>query len=143
MKKLQKIYLPGTAISFMLTILMTAAINILSGRGTHNYGFYVYVFELFGFLVAVEGIDYLLSFINFKTHMHYFISELVIIYVFLLGVGYAFHWIDFSVSGLFLVTIFFISIYSFIHWHFYKLFKQEAEYMNELIENRNKNFNQS
>lgn len=133
MKKIQKIYLPGTAMAFMLTILLTAVIDLLNG--TYNYD--SYVFELFGFLAAVEAIDYLISFINFKKYIHYFVSELVIIYVFMLGAGYIFHWYDFS-SSMVTVTVIFLLIYSFIHWHFYKLFKQEAAYINELIESRNK-----
>lgn len=136
MKRIQKTYLPGTAIAFMLTILLSALLNIFTGSGKENYGYYVYVFQLFGFLVAIEGIDYLLSFINFKSYIQYFLTELIILYAFLLGIGFLFGWIEWNPMSVILSTLLFLIIYSFIHWHFYRLYTLEADYINELIEKR-------
>lgn len=131
MYKLVKVYLPGTAIMFTLVMLSNVIINALYG-GFNDY--HQMTLELLGFIILLEVLDKLISKVNFKTYRAYFITTFIVMYSVYLAVGYVFHWFDFNVVNLIVVTIPFTLIFIGMHCYYRYLSKKEAEQINKLLD---------
>ncbi len=137
MLRFRKIILPSLAITFMLSILISVAWNIILGAGVNDY--FMFIIQLIVFLILIQIIDYFISKINFKNYLGYFTAANSIYYIVFLSFGYVFHWFGFRVSNIIMNTISFLIVTSFIHYHFHRLFAMEAEEINRLIDNRKTN----
>jgi len=135
MKKFRKVYLPSLAITFMLASLISAIFNIQAGNNQNGY--FTFIFQLLGYLICIEIIDYLLSKVNFKNYITYFITGGVIYYAIFMGCGYIFHWFGFQITNIIYMTMMFVAVCGFIQYHFYRLFQQEAKEINEILRGKN------
>lgn len=131
MKNLIFIRIPSTCICFTLIVVGNLIFNLLQGNSVSPF-----FLILFGWLIACQFIDLLISKIEFQKWSHYCIMESIIFYLlslflFRLFVG---HSMDISVLVSFTVT--FLITDGFIFWYFYKRQKMQAAEINELIQAR-------
>lgn len=80
MERIRIIYLPSTAITFMLVMLWVSVQNLLEG---YEYQNNIWILEVFAYIVLMEFLDVLLCKVEFKRYLGYFFSEAVIGYVLL------------------------------------------------------------
>jgi len=136
MRKVWRAYLPGICIGFTFSVLFSAIFNIVIHNG--NEGYFLFILQLFGFLVVINGMDYVLSFIDFKSYKTYFIVELILGYALFMAVSFVFHWFTFHLKNLMVMTAAYMAIYTFIHNYFNMLQKEKAEDINRLISKKEK-----
>ncbi|HEX3021674.1 MAG TPA: DUF3021 family protein [Lachnospiraceae bacterium] len=134
MNRIRKIYIQSISIAFTCTIVSSAILNITRGYD-NSYDFFI--IQLLAFLVANVVIDSLLcktAFVN--KYSTYLIVEGLIIYVVFMLVAYLFHWFDFRLENTIRNTMIFLVIYAAIQYHFYKLYQQEADQINQMLKDR-------
>ena len=130
MKQIFKIYIPSACITFTLTALLTCISNLLKGNaGIYNAWF----LQMFAFIVVVDILDFALGYINFKSYLAYFTTEFVLAYIAMLGFGYLGNWFSFTLHNLILTSIIFVSVYSSVHFYFYKISHMQADEINNLL----------
>ncbi|MBH1941730.1 DUF3021 family protein [Mobilitalea sibirica] len=134
MNKIRKIHLPAISMAFTLAILFSATITLL--RGNDTTGIFASVMQMLGFVVALQIINVFISRIRFRKYYQYYLSNFFIMYAFFISVAYVFHWFGFRLENIILNTIIFIFIFTFIQHHFYKLLKKEADEINALLDNK-------
>lgn len=130
MKQLIQTYLPSACITFTLSVLGSAIYNLLLGNPYQLQG---WLLLLFVYIAVLDLVDYGLSYINFRTYQAYFVTELIIFYIFLLIVGYFGKWFTFTAPSLIAISSMFLVIYCCIHAYFCKLRKYEADEINQLL----------
>ncbi|BCJ95807.1 hypothetical protein acsn021_33760 [Anaerocolumna cellulosilytica] len=136
MRKVWKSYLPGICIGFTFSVLFSAIYNIVTHNS--NEGYFLSILQLFGFLIVINGMDYLLSYIDFRSYKTYFITELILGYALFMATAFVFHWFSFHYKNLIIMTTAYVAIYTFIHSYFNMLEKERAAYINRLISNKEK-----
>ncbi len=131
MNHFRRIFLPSVALSFMYTSLFASILNLLQGyRKSSN----IFDLQLLLFLVAINGINYLLLKVPFSNFRMYVIVEGVLFYLFFLAVSYFFKWSNYENPATFIInSLFFFLIYSLVQRYFYKIMMKEAEDINRLI----------
>lgn len=130
MNKFIKIYLPGTCIVFTLAMLSTIITNALYG----DFGFYhIYMLELLGCIISFQILDQIIAKINFKTYKSYFITEYTIMLGAYLVAGILFNWFNFNLKSVIVIAIPFTLIFLGIHSYFRRVFKREADQVNQLL----------
>ena len=125
--------IPSVSICFTLTILLNLILNIINGYTADPFVFY-----LFAFLVVSQGIDALISLIDFKKWSHYCITESVILYAIslLFFSRYLFYNGTVDPYRLIAATIIFILVITAIFSYFRKRRQLQADEINELIAGR-------
>lgn len=133
MKQIIRTYLPSACITFTLSVIGSAILNLLNGN---LYQSQEWLLFLFTYIVVLDLMDYGLCYINFHTYRAYFITELILFYITLLIVGYFGHWFAFTVPSLTIISLMYFIIYYSIQTYFCKLRKYEADEINQLISNK-------
>lgn len=133
MERILRFYLPGGAIIFMLTIVITAISNYIQGYEAMGN---VAILQFFGYIVMAELILFWLEKIDFKSYKALFLTETGTLYVLLLVCGYLGNWFSFSVGRILWVTIVFFGISAYMYYYFYRINKMNADELNELLENK-------
>lgn len=134
MSTILKKYIPGMSMAFFLIIFISSCIKLITKEPLE--GFAVYVVEMAGYLVIAAIVDAFVSLIDFKSYITSFLCETVLLYPITLLFAWMGHWFGIRCSNILLFTALFIFIMVAIHIYFYYITKQEADYINELIEQR-------
>lgn len=130
MKQILKIYIPSACITFTLTALFTCTSNLLQGNtGIYNAWF----LQMFVFIVAIDVLDFVLGYVNFKSYSTYFFTEFALTYIAMLCFGYLGNWFSFTLHNLVIISIIFIIVYSCVHFYFYKMSHLQADEINSLL----------
>lgn len=133
MEKISKIYFPSLGITFTGAILFCCFYNLLTGNSFLSIYF---LLQLFGFFILAELLDMILGKVSFKSYLGYFLTEAVLIYVLLLVIGYFGYWYSFTFQSLGSITLYYILAIAFIHYHFYRVSKLNADEINRLLKER-------
>ena len=112
MKNLLFIRIPSVCICFTLIIIGDAVVSLLWGSGS------AFLLVLFGWLIACQVVDLVVSKIEFRKWSHYCVTESVILYL---------------LSRLAAFTVIFLAADVFIFWYFRKRQEIQAKEINELI----------
>ncbi|HEX3077225.1 MAG TPA: DUF3021 family protein, partial [Lachnospiraceae bacterium] len=131
MNRIRKIYIQSISIAFTCTIVSSAILNIARGYD-NSYDFFI--IQLLAFLVINVVVDSLLcktSVVN--KYSTYLIVEGLICFVIFLLTAYLFHWFGFRTENIIRSTFIFVLIYAAIQYHFYKLYQQEADQINQML----------
>ncbi len=131
MKQFLKIYLPSASITFSLTTVCTCVINLVNGFSTQRNS---WLLELFGFILMVDALDWILGNINFKSFLSYAVTEMLIAYIGLLLFGYFAKWFSFFDTSFIYATIIFCIVFPVIHLYFYHLSRMNADEINKMLE---------
>lgn len=134
MEKIRKVYIPSTTIAFTLVVLWTSAGNVMNGIKNNGYG--IFILQLFVYLIAAQACDILLSKIEFKSYLSYFLTEAGIFYGIMLLFAYFGKWFPFQIKNLVGTTVMFFAVCVYVHYYFYKIRKAEADEINRLLEER-------
>lgn len=136
MERIRTIYLPSTAITFMLVMLWVSVQNLLEG---YEYQNNIWILEVFAYIVLMEFLDVLLCKVEFKRYLGYFFSEAVIGYGLLLGVfGYFGNWFTYTLDRIMKITVIYLLILAFVHFYFYCRSKNNANEINEMLKKNDK-----
>lgn len=128
MKNLLFIRIPSACICFTLITLATVFINLLSGSPVSSFPLI-----LFGWIIACQIIDWMLSFINFKSWFRYCITESFFLYAGSLTVALLFDWMPLKAESFISFTLIFIIVDAFIFWYFRRRQKLLAEEINAML----------
>ena len=131
MERIRNIYLPSTAITFMAVILWVSALNLIQGC---EYQSNRWILEVFGYIVTMEFLDVLISKIEFRHYLSYFLTEALIGYVVLMGIfGFFGNWFPYTPVGIAQVTVMYLLILAYIHYYFYRRSKNSADEINDML----------
>lgn len=133
MKNVIRTYIPSISIAFTCSIIISAIINIANGNDSNGY--FSFILQLLFFLITTSFIDIIICktpIANFYSS--YLIVEAIILYIYFMVVSYFFHWFTFHTQNVVTYTLTFLLIYIAIQYYFHKLYQQEANQINELIE---------
>lgn len=131
MERFRNIYLPSMAITFTAVILCVSVLNLIEGYEYQNNW---WILEVFGYIVAMEFVDVLISKIEFKHYLSYFFTEAAVGYVLLFGVfGYVGNWFSYTPTRMIQVTVMYLLILAYVHYYFYRRAKSKADEINELL----------
>lgn len=133
MKKIWKVYLPSSALTFTAVVLCTSAQNLLVGYEALSNR---WILQLFGYILVVEVMDALLGKIEFGSYRGYFLTEAVISYGWMLAFGYFGNWFSFTGRMLVYITILFFLIFGGIHVYFYRRTKNDADEINRMLQEK-------
>lgn len=128
MKNLLFTRIPSTCICFTLTTLFTVLINLLYDSSVSNFPLI-----LFCWIIVCQIIDWLLSFINFKSWFRYCITESVLLYTGSLTIALLLDWMHLNIDSFISFTLIFIIVDAFIFWYFRHRQKMLAEEINSML----------
>ena len=128
MKNLFFVRIPSTCICFTLIILATALNNLFYGAEVP-----LFPIVLFVWILVCQAIDWLFSFINFKSWLQYCLTESIVLYAGSLAVALLFHWISFSAYHLVSFTVIFSIVDIAVFRYFKHRQKLLAEEINEML----------
>lgn len=128
MKNLLFVRIPSACICFTIIILAGTLSNLFNGTKAWPFPLY-----LFGWILVCEGIDWLISLIDFKSWLWYCVTESLILYVVSLAVALMLHWISWEPVSVLIFTLIFGVADSFIFWYFWRRGKLLAEEINTLL----------
>lgn len=127
--KIMKTYIPGVSIAFTVTILLA---GILSWVREDNPNFFA--FEVLCYLILACIFDAWIGKIDFKTYISNFLVESIAIYPLTIFFCIRFRWMGLNVHNLLICTVIYLCVMSGIHIYFYKIEKNNAIEMNQLLE---------
>lgn len=130
MERLLKTYLPSAALTFTLTLLFTCVWNLARG---YEFLSSWWIMQVLGFILLVEGMDYLLGKVDFQQYWTYFLAETVLAYGLMLVFAYFGGWFSFTPGRILEVTMIFLIICLCIHGYFCKRAKQNVEEINRVL----------
>lgn len=125
--------IPSICICFTGIMLSSLVVNLLSGWPISPFPF-----QVLGWLVACQGIDWLLSYLDFKSRLHYCLVEAAILYAISLPVALVFHWASCTVPSIVAYSLIFLAVYGFLCWYFRRRQQLLAQELNQLLEEQQK-----
>ena len=125
--------IPSICICFTGIMLSSLAVNLLSGWPVSPFPF-----QVLGWIVACQGIDWLLSFLNFKSWLHYCVVEAAILYAVSLPVALLFHWASCTLPSILAYSLIFLAVYLFLTWYFRRRQQLLAQELNQLLQAQQK-----
>lgn len=127
MKGFFKTYIPAASVTFTVSALAVCVVNLTEGFTSLRTS---WCLELFGLIFLIDVTDYLLSKINFKNYALYYLTELLLTYMIMLGIGYLGSWFVFEAAELIKITLLYLVIFSLVHGYFYRRAKKNAREIN-------------
>lgn len=131
MKNLLLNRIPSICICFTIVILAGILCNWIFGEAQS-----VYPLFLFGWLTICQGIDWLISRIDFRNWMAYCLTESIVLYIVSFAAGLGLKWMNFTWDSVIAFTVIFLVVDGFIFWYFRRRQEILAEEINELIKKR-------
>ena len=123
--------LPAMGFNFFVIIVSTSIYNLICGyESISNW----WILQVAVFVFAIWELNVLLEKINFKTYRSFFLTQLSIVYVLLLVVGYLWKWFSFTPGAIFQITVMCILITAVIHFYFYQMSKSNADEINDMLQ---------
>lgn len=120
--------IPSVCICFTLIILCSVVVNM--AYGVQTSGFPV---VMFGWILICQVIDWLISFINFKSWWRYWLTESMILYMASFAVGVVLRWFVLELAGILTFTVIFLVVDALIFWYFHYRQKLVAEEINAYL----------
>lgn len=120
--------IPSVCICFTLIILCSVVVNM--AYGVQTSGFPV---VMFGWILVCQVIDWLISFINFKSWWRYWLTESMILYMASFAVGVVLRWFVLEPAGILTFTVIFLVVDALIFWYFHYRQKLVAEEINAYL----------
>lgn len=105
--------IPSVCICFTLIILSSVLVNVVYGVETS-----VFPIVVFGWIVICQAIDWLISFLNFKSWWTYCLTESLILYTASFAVGTSLHWFALEPAGILTFTAIFMVVDALLFWYF-------------------------
>lgn len=134
MERFKNTYLPSTAFAFTAVMLCVCVLNLIEGYEYQNNW---RILEVFGYIVVMELVDVLLSRIEFKHYLTYFLTEGVAGYGLFFGLfGYVGNWFSYTPKRMMQVTLIYILIFAALHYYFYRRAQSRADEINEMLKDR-------
>lgn len=125
--------IPSICICFTGIILGSLVANLLSGWPVSPFPF-----QILGWIVVCQGIDWLLSLVEFKSWRRYCLVEGGIFYVVSLPVALVFHWASPTLQGIVAYTLIFLALYLLLAWYFHRRQQLLAQELNQLLQEQQK-----
>lgn len=125
--------IPSICICFTGIMLSSLAVNLLSGWPVSPFPF-----QVLGWIVVCQGIDWLLSFLDFKSWLHYCVVEGTILYAVSLPVALLFHWSSCTLPSILAYSLIFLAVYLFLTWYFRRRQQLLAQELNQLLQEQQK-----
>lgn len=135
MRMLFNVHVTRAAVTFSLAVVAVAAVNLLGG---HTRVEYVLLLEIMGFIAALEGIDCLISKLQFKTRFAYTICEFAVMYAAYLICVYLGQWCGFQFENFIICTLLFVALFVLIHWSYHMALKNDADAINRGLKEKQK-----
>jgi hypothetical protein len=135
MKAIRKFYFPNLCISFALSIIFAAVINI--NNNNDPTGFHRFILQFAGVLCFIILVDYMLDKLELTSWAAQMAIEFLINYSIFMVAGYFLEWFGFRISNIITITIGFVVIFTSVMFHTMKLLKQDEEWINNMLEKRN------
>ena len=133
MKQFLFVRIPSICICFTGIMISSLVINLLSGWPVSPFPF-----QVLGWIVVCQVIDWLLCHLDFKSWLQYYLVESSILYVATLAVALVFHWTAATVPSIVLFSILFLAVDSFVFWYFYRRQRLLAQELNQLLQAQQK-----
>lgn len=121
--------IPSTCICFTCIILGSLVTNLLSGWPVSPFPF-----QLLGWIVVCQGIDWMLSHLEFKRWLHYCLVEGAIFYAVSLPVALVFRWATGTVQGIAAYSLIFLAVYGLLCGYFRRRQQLLAQELNRLLQ---------
>lgn len=121
--------IPSICICFTGIMLSSLVINLLSGWPVSPFPF-----QVLGWIVVCQGIDWLMSFLNFKSWLHYCVVEGAILYAVSLPVALLFRWASCTLPSIAAYSLIFLAVYFFLTWYFHRRQQLLAQELNQLLQ---------
>ena len=128
MKHLLFTRLPSTCISFTIIILAASLINLF------HSSFFAFPIQLFCIILGCQAIDWLLSYVPFKSYLQYCLTESAILYAGTLTAALLLDWISWKPASIVFFTLIFLVASSFLFWYFKRRQKLLADEINHLLQ---------
>lgn len=122
------------SIAFTICTLLSSINNILQGYDSN--GFCAFLLELFLFLILAQGLDRLISLINFKSFQMYFFAETLLLYPVFIGSAWLGHWFSFHIENLIRYTVIYLLAMLILHVYYYIISKKQADTINQLLKRK-------
>lgn len=122
------------SIAFTICALLSSINNIL--QGYDGNGFCAFLLELFLFMILAQGLDRLISLINFKSFQMYFFSETLLLYPAFIGSAWLGHWFSFRIENLIRYTVIYLLAMLMLHMYYYTISKKQADTINQILKRR-------
>lgn len=122
------------SIAFTVCALLSSINNVLQGYDRN--GFCTFLLELFLFLILAQGLDRLISLINFKSFQMYFFAETLLLYPVFIGSAWLGHWFSFHNQNLILYTVIYLLAMLVLHVYYYTISKKQADTINQILKRR-------
>ena len=129
MKQFLFVRIPSICICFTAIMLCSLGVNLLSGWSVSPFPF-----QVLGWIVACQIIDWLLCHLEFKSWLQYYLVESSILYVSTLAVALLFRWTAATVQSIVVFSILFLAVDSFVFWYFYRRQRLLAQELNQLLQ---------
>lgn len=136
MKPLKQFFfarIPSICICFTGIILGGLVANLLSGWPVSPFPF-----QVLGWIVVCQGIDWLLSHLDFKSWLRYCLVEGAIFYAVSLPVALAFHWTTGTAQSIVAYSLIFLAVYLLLIWYFRRRQQLLARELNQLLQEQQK-----
>nr|WP_317399654.1 hypothetical protein [uncultured Gemmiger sp.] len=121
--------IPSVCICFTLIILSSVLVNVVYGVETS-----VFPIVVFGWIVICQAIDWLISFLNFKSWWTYCLTESLILYTASFAVGTSLHWFALEPAGILTFTAIFMVVDALLFWYFRYRQKLMADEINMYLQ---------
>ncbi len=128
MKYLLLTRLPSACISFTIIMLATSLINLF------HASFFVFPIQLFCIILGCQVIDWLLSYVHFKSYLQYCLAESAILYTGTLTAALLLDWISWKPTSIIFFTLIFLAADVFLFWYFKRRQKLLADEINQLLQ---------
>ena len=135
MNVIRKYTIPNLCISFTLVVLYSSIWNIIEGNDSS--GFHKFILEYGAVLLLVGIVDHFIGRCNFKSYLLQSGIVWGVNYVIFMTASYFLRWFGFRLENILNITLLCIAIYGLLVLYNYKLYKQEENMINKLINQRN------
>lgn len=126
-----KSYIAATAIAYTIIVIISCLWNLIANGPESSIGC-LYFVEIFGYIILVELIDWILSLVISKVWL-YLVIDYAVAYGLFMGAGLALHWFGPSVKNISVITLLFICVAEFLYRYFLNKQKGDADSINKKL----------
>lgn len=121
--------IPSICICFTLIVLSSFLVNTVYGVETSSFPVVMFVW-----ILICQVIDWLVSFINFKSWWGYCLTESLILYAASFAVGVVLRWFALESAGILTFTAIFVVVDMLVFWYFRYRQKLVADEINAYLQ---------
>lgn len=122
--------IPSVCVCFTLIMLASFFVNMMYGVEPS-----VFPLAVFGWILVCQVIDWLVSFINFKSWLGYCLTESLILYAASFVAGVVLRWFTLEPAGILVFTAIFAVVDALVFWYFRYRQKLVADEINAYLQN--------